>query len=136
MKLEVGKFYRTRDGQKVGPIKSRRDKVYPFHGRLDDTVSPSFTKDGYYWRSELESPDDLIAEWVDEPAASQPAGPVRTITRKEIVPGSYKGPVHIYEADNDSVRLSVPGFHYKLVDLKNIIETLTEIADALEENEK
>ncbi len=73
--IETGKFYRTRDGRKVGP--------------MDEWISDQFREragDGRYWtvdgvgHNEAKG-EDLIAEWIDEPAsndnqpiAKQPAG--------------------------------------------------------------
>ncbi|MND62681.1 50S ribosomal protein L7/L12 [compost metagenome] len=66
-KIEAGKYYRTRDGRKVGPIKNRKreDAEHPFiwnwpDGRGDRIYKPDGTN--YSDRN-----DDLIAEWVDEP---------------------------------------------------------------------
>lgn len=66
LKIEAGKYYRTRDGRKVGPV-TYRDGYFianlwhynsagecGYEGRHD----PS-----HDWRDEL----DLIVEWVDEP---------------------------------------------------------------------
>lgn len=70
MQIEAGKYYRTRDGRKVGPIR-------PWEGVLHEWA----VGDG----SNLEGFDsgDLIAEWTD--------GPVRTetVTKRRIVPGVY-----------------------------------------------
>jgi hypothetical protein len=61
--IEAGKYYRTRDGRKVGPIKNLGDKVYPFWFE-DET----FTRLGETFKGR-ENPGDLIAEWQDEPPA-------------------------------------------------------------------
>lgn len=77
LQIEKGKFYRTRDGRKVGPMTRVADSA---------TYSPPWAwtnaPDGhlgsdehYLWRDDgteawllyyTESPHDLIAEWVDE----------------------------------------------------------------------
>lgn len=71
--IEAGKFYRTRDGRKVGPVEPtmRYDHQYPF------SVSHDFDSDflGKAWRPDgtfdpkvgKTHPADLVAEWV-EPA--------------------------------------------------------------------
>ncbi|WP_052503001.1 hypothetical protein [Brucella anthropi] len=65
--IETGKFYRTRDGRKVGP--------------MDEWISDQFREragDGRYWtvdgvgHNEAKG-EDLIAEWVDEPAGNDNA---------------------------------------------------------------
>ncbi|MCD4512516.1 hypothetical protein LQT97_14915 [Brucella pseudogrignonensis] len=73
-KIEAGKYYRTRDGRKVGPIENRKreDAEHPFiwnwpDGRGNRIYKPDGTN--YSDRN-----DDLIAEWVDEPVKA--AAPV------------------------------------------------------------
>lgn len=72
--IEAGRFYKTRDGRKVGPMVSGAniyDKEYPF------TVDHYFAQSGKAWRADgtfdpyhKPHPADLVAEWV-EPAAEQ-----------------------------------------------------------------
>ena len=73
MQLEVGKYYKTRDGRKVGPMLR--------YGRVVEGYEAFHTgpESGSHWRasdglsypennvSEIPS-NDLIAEWHDEPA--------------------------------------------------------------------
>lgn len=67
LKIEAGKYYRTREGRKVGPMESEG-----FYWGASE-VKDSYYNDGRQWRS-YESPLDLIAEWVDEPVkADEPA---------------------------------------------------------------
>ena len=62
MKLEVGKYYRTRDGKKVGPIKSHQNKPWSFtDGRL------SYKDNGRWHLDPRDDENDLIAEWTDTP---------------------------------------------------------------------
>ena len=71
MQIEEWKFYRTRDGRKVGPIdynpESKGDN-FPF-------VSPCgycrYTTDGSLLTG-TPNRGDLIAEWVDEPTEDKP----------------------------------------------------------------
>lgn len=74
LKLEAGKFYKTRDGRKVGPMVEDKwhDRRYGW------TVAHEFNAEyGKAWRGDgTFHPDvgtqhgaDLIAEWIDEPAA-------------------------------------------------------------------
>lgn len=70
--IEAGKFYRTRDGRKVGPMRSGH--LYggrPFEGLVDGVFNVSYWQDGREWEKE-ESQSDLVAEWV-EPTAWQSA---------------------------------------------------------------
>jgi hypothetical protein len=71
LKLEVGKFYRTRDGRKIGPMRPY-DGVGPYRWiGLDssDDRHKTFTNDGTYLVSDDRSEMQIVAEWVDEPAA-------------------------------------------------------------------
>ena len=66
--IETGKFYRTREGLKVGPIDHNGFGVYG---------APEYP--GYWYENGLSysdnthSPTDLIAEWVDAPASNDNA---------------------------------------------------------------
>ena len=213
MKLEVGKYYRTRDGRKVGPIylAGREESGHPWQCKSTSKEgAPCWTSEGLIgWKPVGKS--DLIAEWTDEPEtgtlaelnvkpgdvveyipsgnyhvvaqnkhikstyginvpyisqwdtvsefriisrASQsttppsdvatppytgltptppthsttPHSPVRTVTRKEIVPGQY-GLVTI---DDGAVRMDYwfPD-EDDIADLTAAINTLTEIRDAI-----
>lgn len=81
MRLEEGKYYRTRDGRKVGPAHSA-DRKYKGQDafEVDGPHVSIHLADGTY--AGRNCPDlDLIAEWTE--------GPVRTVTRREVVPGVY-----------------------------------------------
>lgn len=79
---------------------------------------------------------DIIAEWTDEPATPEPPSPVRTVTRKEIVPGTY-GFITVHSAAGRGVFLGFPDDTVASpVQLRAAIATLTQIAEALEESEQ
>ena len=127
LKLEVGKSYKTRDGRKVGPMIRDDGSIFHNHHSDRDLNMQVWNYDGsVYSECEGESGQTLISEW---PADAAPTGPVRTVTRttKEIVPGVY-GDVRVAEWKIVSV--------YPMENAEQIraaIATLTEIADALEE---
>lgn len=79
MQIEAGKFYRARDGQKVGPMRSTKEN-YPWAGPLTNEENRAdcagFNDDGSCPHI---SQYDLIAEWTDEPVghASYPGMSVR-----------------------------------------------------------
>lgn len=139
LKLEVGKTYRTERGDKVGPMGLWNDGLLA-EFRLFDAANI----DGQYWSENGMNCDgpggdvpgdrflDLIAEWTDAPT-----GPVRTVTRKAIVPGTYSGGVTVVSADDliAGCRVSIATAlgHADAGQLRAAIATLTEIADALEE---
>lgn len=74
IKLEEGKYYRSRDGQKYGPIRSRAkamrypEATFTFPWDLDDETEHTWRDDGRYLSTGRYDPRDLIAEWVDEPS--------------------------------------------------------------------
>ncbi|WP_158673345.1 hypothetical protein [Bosea sp. FBZP-16] len=75
--IQAGKFYKTRDGRKVGPMVrgsggGSREYAWTAPQKVGDFVT-SWTTEGLYHvgdrRPEIAA-CDLIAEWVDEPVAS------------------------------------------------------------------
>lgn len=72
LKLEVGKYYRTRDGRKAEVIEddgsAPNECFYVDHGNGLELWHFPDGRNNIHSRN-----DDLIAEWHDEPAASTPA---------------------------------------------------------------
>lgn len=62
MKVEVGKYYLTREGKLVSIVRDIGDVTYPFEA----TNGRNYTREGGYW-PDREDPRDLIAEWSDTP---------------------------------------------------------------------
>lgn len=60
MKIEEGKYYRTRDGRKVGPMVYEHRISHPWAEAGSESV--------YIWREDGTSifDPDIIAEWTDE----------------------------------------------------------------------
>lgn len=81
--IETGKFYRTRDGRKVGPYEHSFSNIWIAGKGNNSTARFADGRMSHHH----ESPGDLIAEWVDEPAsielqkASAPCS-LRTFTIK------------------------------------------------------
>lgn len=77
LRIEAGKFYKTRDGRKVGPME--RDTLYRdghWYWRApaaDGEHSPYWAESGSFYVDRGEYPLDLIAEWTDEPVAAPAA---------------------------------------------------------------
>lgn len=63
--IEAGKFYRARDGRKVGPM-----APYDHHPLEWTDGNLVWTEGGAYWRFGPVSHLDLVSEWVDEPSQS------------------------------------------------------------------
>ena len=63
LKIEAGKYYRTRDGRKVGPMENYNGGQDGFSFYCEGKTYNSYG--GYYSRGE--SQNDIIAEWRDQP---------------------------------------------------------------------
>lgn len=70
MKIETGKYYRTRCGRKAfvaaivpGSPFVLRDDAQPVCGYIEDSVMRFWNLDGTYQHYDSPSPADLIAEW-------------------------------------------------------------------------
>lgn len=129
LKLEVAKEYRAHDGGKFGPMLEYGSDDEYFH--LGFGIPGIWHKSGRSCDGRL---PDLIAEWPTETT-----GPVRTVTRKEIVPGSYGGVevTHVdyaTEAHGANVCIRIDN-GFGTDSLRDTIATLTEIADALEDGQ-
>lgn len=77
LQLEAGKFYRTRDGRKVGPCRVLNDDDLDedYQGRRAAYYiegQGSYTLGGVWLTGHYDCADDLIAEWVDEPQEDEP----------------------------------------------------------------
>ncbi|MBX4941131.1 ribosomal protein L7/L12 [Rhizobium binae] len=74
--IEAGKFYKTRDGRKVGPVvvAQGQDDPWPWKAAYG-LITYYYRHDGFScpgWADGHRDADDIIAEWVDE-QAEQPA---------------------------------------------------------------
>lgn len=69
LKIEAGRYYKTRDGRKVGPIGPNEGGLaeYPWQDNSDWT--DCWTTDGRFYNDGTESQHDIVAEWIDEPVA-------------------------------------------------------------------
>ena len=101
MKIEAGKYYRTRDGRKVGSM------AYMPEGRHSEF--PWVDPEGNAWKAnghfslfdDGESVHDLIAEWTDEPATPKPSP---FVMRRELAPGVY-GKIRVIKDDMDEIHI-------------------------------
>lgn len=80
MEIEVWKRYRTRGGRKVGPMRSDASFGEPAFIEAEGD-GRGWSLSGRAIGVEHGADEDLIAEWTD--------GPVRTVTRREVVEGVY-----------------------------------------------
>ena len=121
LKLEVGKMYTDRTGNVRGPMRLIKNPAW--HKFTDGNLS--WGEYGTALSTGTEFDNDLIAEW-----PAEPTGPVRTVTRttKEIVPGVY-GQLRVYPDGEVQIVAST----LTVANIRAAIATLTEIAQALEE---
>jgi len=124
MKIEAGKYYRTRDGRKVGPMK------YEDHSDNQPWTDGAryYCHDGNWLPEGHPSSNDLIAEWTDEPAAPKPSP---FVTRRELVPGMY-GRVFVRH-DEDGLYVRVVGCVIAADELDEAAHLFTQLAEYLRE---
>ncbi|QIX21448.1 hypothetical protein FOB41_10030 [Agrobacterium pusense] len=68
LKIEAGRFYKTRDGRKVGPVRLKATHGSDGPYRIDGLWN--YLENGLVGSiSNGDHKDDLIAEWIDKPAA-------------------------------------------------------------------
>ncbi len=76
MKIEVGKYYKRRDGLKCGPIAPTRSAYYPFAGDTThyngDVLTNTYTDRGKALNDNTDHQQDLIEEWQDPVAETVP----------------------------------------------------------------
>lgn len=68
MKIEPGKFYKTRSGRKARIYAVDGDSVRPIHGAIianGDWILAGWGMDGNFYDSSNESEYDLISEWTE-----------------------------------------------------------------------
>ncbi len=132
MKIEVGKFYRTRDGRKVGPVTDVGGAKR--NGHWIATIPEGLPNRSSWWtngRTHLEyvSQEDIVAEWSD--------GPVREVvtTRCEIVPGVYGGLVVDLSPAKGYVSVGIgrDARIWTAPELRAAIDVLTQLANVLEQ---
>jgi hypothetical protein len=89
LKIEAGKYYRTRDGRKVGPM--RQDKKVWSDGVWTDGIQ-GWYEDGSYWTTR-KTYQDLIAEWTDEPDTTKLWRDMTREEKKELLLAAHEGKV-------------------------------------------
>jgi hypothetical protein len=136
-----GAYGRTRDGRRVGPLydnrKSDDHRNYAWKCLGVEYIHRSDGKDGPYnaawcvdgrFYETTTHPLDLVAEWIDSP--------VRIVTRREIVPGTY-GTVAVGDVttNGNAVAISVGSGHYTPDELDAAARVLTQLAGALRDGQ-
>lgn len=67
MKLEVGKYYKTREGKKVKVTDYNKGYYFPYTVMTEEGDKKHYTKNGEYWAPERHSPHDIVSLWEEEP---------------------------------------------------------------------
>lgn len=134
MRLEAGKTYLSTAGEKIGP-------VIPWDSCASDhtwqwTVGDGAPDEDQIYREDGTSRynSDLIAEWTE--------GPVRTVTRREVIEGRYAcvdvgHVIDVPECENPDAsptrKVAVALYGYRsATELKAAAAVLLELAGALE----
>ncbi|RVO41329.1 hypothetical protein CN093_08675 [Sinorhizobium meliloti] len=102
--VKAGKYYRTRDGRKVGPmfLSDDQETAYPFGGEIEGEPGADwYTADGNWWCDGSEAERDIIVEWVDEHAAKATVG-----AQVDTIAEEY-GPVVAASNDNAKPKFKV-----------------------------
>lgn len=133
--LEIGRYYRTRDGRKVGPLKpGEQHPIGPWLFKTTDPLS-YYRANGRSYPDGGENqnkPDDLIAEWTED--TPEPDGPVRKVVTEtvEIVPGTYNYiEVNMAQPSPGHVNVRLKG-DMNAEELRAAATTLAQLADALD----
>ncbi|MBA8838131.1 hypothetical protein [Ochrobactrum sp. RH2CCR150] len=105
--IETGKFYRTRDGRKVGPITRTGFKELVW-----ESNDCYYDEDGRALY--LESTNDLIAEWVDDPASNDNQPVAEQQAGTVFIDASKAGPSQLHVAKGPLVRLNKGYYGYEL----------------------
>lgn len=107
--IETGKFYRTRDGRKVGPaVGDGRAERFSLGEKF------LYRTDGKYMFNSSESLDgDLIAEWVDEPASNDNQPVAEQQAGTVFIDASKAGPSQLHLAKGRLVKVN-QGYGFEL----------------------
>lgn len=102
MEIIEGKFYRMRDGRKVGPMRRQSNGWVADSGRIDDNGAYDWYLYGNYDCCNQETPVDLIEEWRDEPKS-----PIQevVVTKRKLVSGEY-GRIFVDGAYGETINLA------------------------------
>lgn len=123
----------TKNTKTVGTLQEIGARVGDVVGNSWGTIGRTVDQDMIYnWTGA----DYRIVSRAQPAAPAATDGPVRTVTRKEIVPGVY-GEVEVVlgnSAENIGIRIEAVYFTHE--DMTAIIETLTQIRDAMQEQQQ
>ncbi|MBA8821469.1 hypothetical protein BRY73_16245 [Ochrobactrum sp. P6BS-III] len=110
--IEAGKFYRTRDGRKVGPMR-RRAFGWVASDRIIATDQCDWYEGGNFSLYK-DREHDLIAEWVDEPACNDNQPVAEQQDGAAYIDATKAGPSQLHVAKGPLVRLNKGYYGYEL----------------------
>ena len=142
MQIVQGEYYKTRDGRKVGPMELGQKNEPSLHWRAFDVTIDGYAnawfEDGRVYKT-VEDSKDLISPWSEAPTS-----PVREVTKREIVDGTYSR-VFVYKVWDMPKKVAVafvkageeghvdtPAFVLDATELRAAAAVLLELAGALE----
>jgi hypothetical protein len=133
VKIEEGKFYKTRDGRKVGPMEENPDfnreagmrgETYPYYERKSGN---SYTEDGISAYDVTEDcEDNIISEWQE--------GPIREVCRRDIVPGQW-GIVTVDNRNTKTITLKIEWGSFNSEEIREAAHLFSQLAEVLEEQD-
>lgn len=135
MEIIEGKFYRTRDGRKVGPMRRQSNGWVADSGRIDDNGAYDWYLYGNYDCCNQETPVDLIAEWRDEPKSPIQEEVIQIITKRKLVAGTYSNVGVSYSVDA-GWEFSLELNNYNAQELEEASHILAQLAEFLREEGK
>lgn len=109
LKVEAGRYYKTRDGRKVGPMDGWREGAFR-----------EVEGDGRFWHRDGEGQfkangEDLVAEWVDEPARLKVGD---YVVGKSNIGCDVSGPIEVVDDGDTSQPYRVEGLWCYAKDIK------------------
>lgn len=141
MKLEIGKFYRMRNGERVGPVGQPYDCTALDNG--EPLLGANVVGSGVYklWRMSNgchyynQAEYDIIAELKEESEMSENPF-IKEVTKKELFEGYHALTngleIYIKPWSPSEVKIEIEPGDFRKGTLKQLVRILTEIAEAME----
>lgn len=130
LKIEEGKFYKTRDGRKVGPMVWAPEGWFYQNASLGCWLKNGLCQD----RDTERHHGPLFSEWPSEETPFSPC-PIRTITRREIVPGVY-GRVYVGPVEKGEISTEIQGGYMSPSELRESAHLFNQLAEYLDSEGK
>ena len=136
MKIEAGKYYRTRGGERVGPAKQDMDHGFADRGFVWRVGEYTYTDEGEVcW---VPDEDDIVAEWGTPTPTTTDNPCVKTVTRRDVVPGRLlladgaRIEITKVSTGHSGTYVLIGGYAFTAAALREAATAFNEIADALD----